>query len=1065
MDPFKLRLRKLCESILLLAALAFPACPVRAGAEESRGPRAGIDIPEVPRVYPDRMFLRRPWEVYENYAHEETRYQNYPTILAPYRNPKTYYYGPLGNRLTYGIEGYRWEEEQGLGRLRRGSSIQDITGNVFNYPGAGESTYRRYFEDVLVASEQTNRWWGKLTIAQELMGRFTPLTLKVNAFPGFRVDVGTKNSDFSALFMTYTTIRMGAFHLVRKVGLLNFGLTYVNQHESFSDSYGHTFSRRGVLNSGQPYPELIAVKFADDSPEDDRGGPYIADVNIYVNGVLREDLKPDIVEHIDGVNETAVGVFTAQGLVRNPYGAVTSSGGASIPTGTTYFDYRLRTAPLYMDYLFFKDLILNDPADPERQYARYVWKGVEFPVEEKWHLAINIAPDRYTNTRDYRDHADEVLAELFSEEQVRAILIRNNALNNTYRPLEQSFRWRTGETGPIQVTGDDFVVYYFDLSRAGYVQSVSFEALVGNDYRIEVGTVDRQRSIDLDDPYAPLEFPYTARYNSPTLYRVVARAPGNIQDKSNLKRISFDLGTQTGMEIFGANFSTNILGLKIDGEYARSVHHYQYSDGVVGSAYYVPGAYAKPVAIGSELSASMRRGARFRSVGSAYYLVARKEHERFDWGAEYFHMGPKYDTELKLLGTPITQRYNRTLRLMMVDDNDDDDRFPDSWFTAYIPGFVNEGIDADGIFPGKDEDGDGRPDTNKNSNRTPDYLEPFLMYDVEADDYVYDRDLNNNDRPDSREDDPEPDYPYPEDQEGYHLLGTYRLRKDIGLSMGRLNAHQQAGGGKNLVNYGCVSLTVKRPGVGEFFLENTLKRVWDTVPDRVLTSSEFTRSPFGKFHAAGFGYQQQYDLILVNDDLSYKNSWANRFYLEGRLRPLRGLRMYHNFRYEINKQQRGFLGDGIYQRKNEIRLLSSVHRFDYTWRRPRSRFELIPAIKVLFLKRNQDIIDVPLADELAVIPILKANYYITPRTVFRAGAQGFPGLEYRVKDYANGWNSFRQYVYIFMMTNRSEYFGYELVANAGVSFDHRTFGDPFRAADNTDVVSTFIQIVAGVPEP
>ena len=182
-------------------------------SSESWGPRMGIDIPEVPRIQPDRMFLRRDWEPYENYAHEEKRYKNYSTILSPYRDPKQYFYGPLGNRLVYGIPGYDWVETTGLGPQSRGSSILRVTGNLYNYPGREQSTYRRYFEDVLTVSEQTNRWWAGLTIAQELRGRFTPLTLKVNAFRGFRIDVGTEHDDLSALFMNWNTVRMGRFTL------------------------------------------------------------------------------------------------------------------------------------------------------------------------------------------------------------------------------------------------------------------------------------------------------------------------------------------------------------------------------------------------------------------------------------------------------------------------------------------------------------------------------------------------------------------------------------------------------------------------------------------------------------------------------------------------------------------------------------------------------------------------------------------------------------------------------------------------------------------------------------
>ena len=1041
-------IRRRTEWGVLVAGLLVGTSATQAQDSLSWGPRTGIDIPEVARVQPDRMFMRRPWEKYRNYAHAENMYTNYPTILSPYRDPKQFFYGPLGNRLAYGIPGYDWVETKGLGVQARGSSALGITGDLYNYPGREQTTYRRYFEDVMSISEHTNRWSAGLTVAQEMRGRFTPLTLKVNAFPGFRLDFSTKQSDVSALFMTHGTYRMGAFHLKRSVGLLDFGLTYVNAHESFSDQYGNALSRDGVLRHNQPFPEIIAVKFSDDSPEDNRGGPHIVDVNIRINGVVRTDIVPDIIEQIGGTTESSVGTIGSQGLVRNTYAQLSAAFTSSVPTQAAYLQHRINEAPLYMDYLFFRDLRQNDHVDLDRQYDTYVWRGVEFPIEEPWQLAVNVQPDASTSRNFYKKNADEILTDVFSADEVQAILLRNNALNHTFRPLEQSFRWRTDDPGPIQVAGEDFVVYYFTLAGEGFIESVSFDALIANDYKVEVGTVSRTRKFDADNPLAAIDVPYTQRYSRPTLYRVVERAPGNVQDMSNLKRISFDIGTETGMEIFGFDFSTNLFGLKIDGEYARSIHHNRYPDGVPGP----------------DPSTPIRAGKRFDDVGEAYYVVARKEHERFDWGAEYFHMGPDYSTELVVLGTPAVGHFNSTVRLMMVDDNDDNDRFPDSWFQQYIAGFVNEGVDADGVFPGKDEDGDGRPDTNKNGNQLPDYLEPFLMYTVESDDYVYDLDLNNNDRPDGREDDPEPDYPYPEDLEGTHLMGTYRIRPHLGLTLGRLDSRQQAGGGENVMSYGRLAWTGRRLGLGELNIENTLKRVHDSVPDRVLVSSDFSRGAFGKVHLAGFGYQQQFDLNLIEDGLNYRNSWANRFYAQARLSPIEGLSLYHNFRYELNRQQRGPLDDGTFQRTNEIRSLSSVHRIDYTWQPRRSKWEIVPALKVLFLRRTQDIIDVPLADEATVIPIVKASYHITPRTTFRAGAQGLPGLKYRVKDHANNWNSFEQDVYVLMMTNRSDYFGYEIVTNVGVTLDRRTYDDPFRGTDNTDILATFMQIVAGAPQ-
>ena len=76
-----------------------------------------------------------------------------------------------------------------------------------------------------------------------------------------------------------------------------------------------------------------------------------------------------------------------------------------------------------------------------------------------------------------------------------------------------------------------------------------------------------------------------------------------------------------------------------------------------------------------------------------------------------------------------------------------------------------------GVYPGLDADQDGQPDTNVNRNEFADYVEPFLMYYVEPDEFVYGDDFNNNGVVDGRENDNRPDYPYPLDTDGYHVFG------------------------------------------------------------------------------------------------------------------------------------------------------------------------------------------------------------------------------------------------------------------------------------------------------
>ena len=123
---------------------------------------------------------------------------------------------------------------------------------------------------------------------------------------------------------------------------------------------------------------------------------------------------------------------------------------------------------------------------------------------------------------------------------------------------------------------------------------------------------------------------------------------------------------------------------------------------------------------------------------------------------------------------------NQTVYWDLVEDNDDGDRFPDRRL-GNMPGFSNDsrGEDIDGVALAQDEDNDGFPETNRDGDGIPDYEEPFLMYDVEPNEYVYDLDRNNNNEPDRREDDAETEYPYDYDQRGYHLFGQWDLSRGI----------------------------------------------------------------------------------------------------------------------------------------------------------------------------------------------------------------------------------------------------------------------------------------------
>ena len=94
----------------------------------------------------------------------------------------------------------------------------------------------------------------------------------------------------------------------------------------------------------------------------------------------------------------------------------------------------------------------------------------------------------------------------------------------------------------------------------------------------------------------------------------------------------------------------------------------------------------------------------------------------------------------------------------LVEDNDDQDRFPDTVRFDWLQGDSQ-------VFPGWDQNNDFVPDINQNdnfvrSNAVPDYEEPFLRFHSDRPEFLFGMDMNNNFWIDQYENDEEPDYPY-----------------------------------------------------------------------------------------------------------------------------------------------------------------------------------------------------------------------------------------------------------------------------------------------------------------
>ncbi len=606
----------------------------------------------------------------------------------------------------------------------------------------------------------------------------------------------------------------------------------------------------------------------------------------------------------------------------------------------------------------------------------------------------------------------------------------------------------------LRADGDQRVVSLFDLSEEPFIESVEIEALLANDYRAEVFilTEGNPRARNLASQWRTSSF----------ITRL--RAPGNVQDLSNLGRRRFVIGENTGIFTYSADAQLDLPGLEIDAEYARSALFSRYP------------AYMGETPI-------FRQAPHFGEHGSAYFVTASHWYSRGRLGAEYFAINPKFKTRMfsrrettgvsEYIGVGFSQMFT----LDLVQDNDDGDRFPEGGNRPL--GAPSYGGDEDGIFRNQDENNDGIPDTNRNFNSIPDWNEPFLMYDSDPNEYVYGLDRNHNDEPDRREDDNDSDYPYDFDQRGFHAFAQVHLSTYWTLGLGRYRTGQIGGAGRNHADYALLSF--RRKGserVRSLFFENNLRRIRDNIQDNFSTTKDNPRLglifDYRGYQAVSPG--QQGALLYRGrsnqpDFLLYQDSYVNETYLEGHLNPWSSLNLVHKLRLRLNWQQGGGLPGGTSQRARRLDYWTLVSRADYTWQW--GRLQVQPRFKFMLLRlvdQNADrqpgggYTSRELIAEHRLIPILLASWPLFRRTNLQVGLQGLGPLPYRLEDRVRERNSLRQRIGFLTLTNRSLYFGYDLYTIVGLQRDKLEYDDLFRQSANRDSWSFFLRTLVGFTE-
>ena len=581
----------------------------------------------------------------------------------------------------------------------------------------------------------------------------------------------------------------------------------------------------------------------------------------------------------------------------------------------------------------------------------------------------------------------------------------------------------------LEAVGQDAVIYTFTLPADMTVRSARFVADVAGDYRLGVRqthdlfTIDRQGNTVLEE----MEWPGTVASGTEAAtrrpfkwysfaeeepYYTYMRSSGRNGSGSNRRLVSFDYGMPTGQSLASLNWQAELVGLDLSGEVGHNLQHRMFPVGNNEGLRTQERAWAWWVKGVKDLAGGLALG------GEAY----RMEPD-YAGGYDSYRGGMAFHIDQQ--PRPGDRVESVTHEFPLHEDNDDHDQFPDdhqSDSAVAQPRELYPGFPHSQVYPGLDDNADNIPDVDRNENFIVDWEEPFLTYDSEPPEFVYGIDFNNNGVPDFRENDDLPDYPYPRDQKGQHLFLRFDKLGGLGkyLSAGGYDTRQLVGGGRSQGLYLRYEYAVSKRGVGSLQFNYDLKKVEDDIADHTfvyqvalddLEVINWFNRPDGPPEEAGRWRPATPDLLLMQD------SWVNWAFFESTYLGFPQIKIENALLWFRNSQAE-IAGVQLADVRSRWAL---VNKIDYTW--SGGALQVTPKLKHRTFVESLDSEADARVSYSELVPIVMAQYQMTPRTSFLAGAQGLPGLNFKRWDRADKDASYRRTDYIAMVKLTADYFG------------------------------------------
>lgn len=613
--------------------------------------------------------------------------------------------------------------------------------------------------------------------------------------------------------------------------------------------------------------------------------------------------------------------------------------------------------------------------------------------------------------------------------------------------------------GGWEVVGKETVIFTFTLPAEVTGHSARFIADVADDYRIGVRQTHDFLGVDAKGKVTPQEMTWPASFNEGEAgtrrpfkwyieadevpYFTVVRSEGKGPQGANRDLVNFDYGMPTGQSLASVNWQADLVGLKLSGEAAHNLQNYMFP-------------------IGAD------EGERSTQKALAYWVKGTKDLVAgLQFGAELYRMEPDYSGgydsyrggmpfHLDRQNTPGAKAEGRTQEYGLVEDNDDNDSFPDDHLFE-VPGNTNDlypGWPTAYSYPGLDDNVDSIADPDRNENFTPDWEEAFTTYDSDPPNFVYGIDFNNNETPDFRENDNLPDYPYRRDTKGQHFLLSFTRLGRLGKSvtLGTYVNRQVAGSGEAEAIYLRYHHEFQKTGVGEFQIDYDLKKVKDdiddpsyifVIPPNDITVIPWLDKPDASPDQAGLYRPATPDLLTMRD------SWVSTFYINTKYKWRHRFNLTNGMVWFRNRQGEVELDNatGLLQPEDIRSRLTVINKIDYSW--SSGSWTVQPKFKHRLIYDAVDSELEPRKSYSEFIPIVTAEYRLTTNTFLQLGAQGFvPFIPYRwdrvsiasslshdnlfwmrengyyyPSEVPNTFGTFKQSDYLVMFRLRAEYFG------------------------------------------